>query len=133
MIFFRRNRRFLAWLASVAIVFSALAPAISHAMSAGQDNGSWQEICSATGNKWILVTADMDIKSPVKNTDSKPASMQHCPYCITHAGSFALVADIQPAVINPDVSYSLPELFYHSPRPLFAWAASSPRAPPASS
>lgn len=118
----------------MAMVLNSLAPAISHAMTAAQDNGSsWQEICSATGNKWILVAADMNIKSPAKNTDSKPAPMQHCPYCVTHAGSFALVANIQPIIINPDISYSLPELFYHSPRPLFVWAASSPRAPPASS
>jgi hypothetical protein len=51
----------------------------------------------------------------------------------THAGSFGL----PPA---PAVSFSLPVvpdlqplLYCHAPRPLFAWAASHARAPPARS
>lgn len=132
MIFFRQNRRFIAWLATFAIVLNTLMPAVSHAMSASADKGVWQEICSATGNKFILVTADLDIKAPAKNSDDAK-TMQHCPYCVPHAGSFALAASAQVTVTAPQASYSFPPLFYHSPRPLFAWASSSPRAPPASS
>jgi hypothetical protein len=99
-------------------------------MASGQGNTPLlMEICSATGNKSVLVT-ELDIQKPMDSQDSKAAPMQHCPYCLTHAGSFALLSDAPSLLINPDLSYSLPALFYHAPRPLFAWAASNPRAPP---
>lgn len=60
-------------------------------------------------------------------------SMQHCAYCVMHSGHIALPYDPQPLVLIPNLSYSLPELFYHAPRPLFAWAPRQPRAPPYSS
>jgi len=126
MQFFRQNRRLIAWLASLAIVLNALAPALSHAMDSGHGDSLLIEICSAAGNK-SPISIPLDSEKPA---DTQPDSMQHCPYCLTHAGSFALMADVQPLITNPDLSYSLPELFYHAPRPLYAWAASNPRAPP---
>lgn len=126
---FRKNRRLIAFIAASLLLLSTLAPAISHAMSAGQDKSTlWQEICSAAGNKFILVT-DLDIEKPAQD-DSKYAFMQHCPYCLTHAGSDVVIHDLQLPVFALNTSYSVPELFYHSPRPLFVWAASNPRAPP---
>ena len=131
MTFFRQNRRFIAWFASLAIVLSSLAPAISHAMSSGQGGETlWQEICSAAGNKFVLVV-DLDTEKPADGSDSSSASMQHCPYCLTHAGVVGLISDVRLSIALPDASYSVPELFYHSPYPLFAWVAGNPRAPPA--
>lgn len=133
MTFFRKNRRFVAWLACLAMVLSSLAPAISHAMASGQGSTSLlMEICSAAGNKSVIVT-QLDFEKPSDNQDSKTAPMQHCPYCLTHAGSVGVISDAQLSIALPDASYSVPELFYHSPYPLFAWAASNPRAPPISS
>src|SRR5690606_28215656 len=100
--------------------------ALSHAMDAGHGESLLMEICSAAGNK-SAIAIQLDSEKPA---DSKTAPMQHCPYCLTHTGSFALMADAEPVLLNPDLSYSLPELYYHSPRPLFAWATSNPRAPP---
>lgn len=130
MQFFRQNRRLIAWLASLAIVLNLLAPAISHAMTAN-DDVLLMEVCSAAGNK-SAIAIPLNTGQPADSTDSQNA-MQHCPYCLTHAGSFALMADAQPLFLDKNLSYSLPKLFYHAPRPLFAWAANNPRAPPISS
>jgi len=130
---FRKNSRLIAFIAILAMLFGALAPAISHAMASAQGKTSiLMEICSANGNKSLLAT-ELDIEKPADSTDSKTAPMQHCFYCVSHGGSFALLSDIPPLVIHPDLSYSLPALFYHAPHPLFAWAASNPRAPPIAS
>ena len=126
-----QHNRLIAWVACIAILLNALAPAISHAMAASRgDSAIWQEVCSAAGNK-TPVALDLGIKKPGNDKDSKSAPMQHCPYCYTHAGSFGLMTTFATVVAAPDIAYSVPELFYHAPRPLFVWAASSPRAPPA--
>jgi hypothetical protein len=126
----RKNSRLIALIACFAMLLNSLAPAISHAMASTQGNANlWQEVCSAAGNKTVLAV-DLGTQKPANDQDSKPAPMQHCPYCVTHAGSFALVAHVPSMTIAADLSYSLPELFYHAPRPLFSWAASHPRAPP---
>ena len=133
MVFFRQHRRLIARFASLAMVLNFAAPAISHAMA--EKSGSTSillEICSAAGNKSVLVT-ELDLEKRSDSQDSNQAPMQHCPYCLTHAESFAVMHALQPVIALPDLSYSLPELFYHAPRPLFAWAATQPRAPPHSS
>lgn len=127
---FRKNSRLIAFIACLVMLLGALAPAISNAMADNQGSTSLLlEICSATGGKSGLVI-EFDLKKPADSQDSQTAAMQHCPYCLTHAGAFALLTDAPPLVLNPNLSYSLPPLFYHAPHPLFAWAASNPRAPP---
>lgn len=125
-----QHNRLIAWIACLAMLLNALAPAVSHAMASAQGNTSLlQEVCSAAGNKTPIVL-DLGIKKPANSNGSKSAPMQHCPYCCTHAGAFGLAAGHTSAIATPNLSYSVPELFYHAPRPLFVWAASSPRAPP---
>jgi len=133
---FRQNRRLISWLACMAILLNALAPAISHAMASTQNESVlWAEICSVAGNKFVPV----DFGQPASNQpadsknrgDTQPmSSMQHCPYCLPHAGSVGVITGFSFELTQIDLSYSLPELFYQSPRTLFVWAASSPRAPP---
>lgn len=127
---FKQKQRFIAFIACVAVLLNALAPAISHTIAAAQDKSvSWIEVCSASGTKLLPFPADQ-LTDKRKGNDSKPMSMDHCAYCLSHVGSFGLLGDsnFTPAPVN--LSYSLPKLFYHSPRPLFVWAASNPRAPP---
>jgi len=130
---FRKNSRLIAFIACIGMMLSALAPAISHAMANHQGSTSLLlEICSATGDKSDLAIK-LDLQNPADSKDSKMAPMQHCSYCLTHAGSYALLANVSPVLITPNLSYFLPPLFYRAPQPLFAWAASNPRAPPISS
>lgn len=103
-------------------------PTISHAMAASQDAGSWTTaVCSASGTKFI----PSPFAQPAdNNTDSERMAMQHCPYCLAHADSVALIAHNAALLAPADLSYVLPRLFYVSPSPLFVWAAANPRAPP---
>jgi hypothetical protein len=134
---FRRNRRLISWLASMAIVLNALAPAVSHAMASIQGQSApWMEICSVSGTKFVPMAFDLspshatDQADSSKTGDSQPMSMQHCPYCLAQAGNMAVLTDYGFELAQTDLSYSLPALFYQSHHPLFVWAASSPRAPP---
>lgn len=119
----------------LAIVFAALAPSVSHALAASQpDNAAFpaMQICSVAG---IMSTMDMD--GPVasgaaeQGMDPTKHAFEHCPYCATHAGSFALLpgAAVQIALIEGHDLY--PPLFYRAPQPLFSWSAGKPRGPPA--
>jgi len=126
--YFRQKRHYIAWFACIAILLNSLMPAISHAMAASHDQGElWTSICSASGAKLIPSSFSQPAD---KNTDSKPMSMAHCPYCLAHAGSVGLLPEVTLALAPANLSYALPRLFYLSPSPLFAWASANPRAPP---
>jgi hypothetical protein len=122
----RHQRRFATWLATFAILLAALAPTVSHAMAALHGAGKWVEVCTATGPAVIKV-ASGETPAPVKDGASH---FEHCPFCAAHAGA----APLSPATTALSVADGrpvLPELFYRAPRPLFTWAASQPRGPPA--
>ncbi len=124
----RPHRRLTAWIASLAILLGALAPAVSQAVSwATGDDFRWIQICTAAGLELVAVD---DAAGADGEGDAAGGFAERCPCCGTHAGSFGL----PPA---PPVSFSLPVvpdlqpiLYHRAPRPLFAWAASHPRAPP---
>ena len=118
---FHKNR-FIHWIAAMAIAMSALAPAVSQAVSLAKGgHGFAMEICSADGSKMKL---DVQIDDEASN------SMQPCPYCVVHAS-------ITPA-FNTNLTFAaptsfalLPKLFYQSPKPLNVWVTPPSAAPPA--
>ena len=61
----------------------------------------------------------------------KELHFEHCPFCVTHAGSFGLVPIDALALPAPRGSDVFPSLFYQSHHPLFAWVTPHSRAPPA--
>ena len=105
----------------MAIAMSALAPAVSQAVSLAKGgHGFAMEICSADGSK---------MKLDVQIDDEAGISMQSCPYCVTHA-------NITPA-FNTNLTFAapssfalLPNLFYQSPKPLAVWVTPPSAAPP---
>jgi hypothetical protein len=116
-----------AWIACAAILLAALAPSISHAIAAEKSSMSaMHELCTADGIQLVEKSGhNQDHHAP----SDQAAHMEHCPFCLTNAASFALL----PATFSLPVmsgSHILPSLFYASPRPLFAWASAQPRAPP---
>jgi hypothetical protein len=133
----RTTRRMTAWIASFAILLATLAPSISHAVAAakGIPNG-WTEVCTVAGAKLVKLddaSASKEIsKPPSKSAPAQKMShFEHCPFCLSHALALGLPpgADfVMPVVAGTSV---VPSLFYHAPRPLFAWVAAQPRAPPA--
>lgn len=115
-------RRGAAWLACSAMLFAALAPAMSHA-TAARGSDVWTEICSAAGIKMVQ-TADG------QGDPADPAPVEHCDFCATHPTHVALMpgkASSMPLLLGRDC---YPALFFQSPRPLAAWIHAQSRAPP---
>jgi len=119
---FHKNR-LIHWIAAFAIVMSALAPAVSQAVSlAKHGQGFAMEICSADGSK---------MKVEVQADDQELATQdQPCPYCVTHSD----IAPLFSASLSFDAPQTLalfPQLFYQSPKPIAVWVTPPSAAPPA--
>ncbi|SNX28243.1 Protein of unknown function [Polynucleobacter meluiroseus] len=121
---FPKNRSLIHWIAALAILLSALAPAVSQAISASNGgNNLVMDICSADGH-------GLQIKVPAGTSSETSASQEHCPYCVVHL-------DVAPPLaINLEFTNTanfafFPALFYQSPTPLSAWVTPPSAAPPA--
>lgn len=123
----RPLKALLSWMACLAILVSALAPAISHAVQRNAPAG-WTEICTLTGAKLVRVEAD----SASKSSPESPAAhaLKHCPYCAVHVTALGLPPTSASGLSLLTLSFHVPELFLVAPRTLFAWASAQPRAPP---
>ncbi len=122
------THRFASWIACFAILMASLAPSISHAVAAAHGTpNAWMEVCTVAGSKMVMV----DVEQTAPATNEQSVHFEHCPFCLSHAGTVGLppAADFVMPVVSGD--HVLPSLFYQSSRPLFAWAVAQPRAPPA--
>ena len=114
--------RLIHWIAALAIAMSALAPAVSQAVSlAKHGQGFAMEICSTDGTK-----AQINVQG---EDQADRTEVQPCPYCIAHTA-------ITPA-LNTNLTFQapqtlalLPQLFYQSPKPLAVWITPPSAAPP---
>lgn len=129
----RHHKALTAWIASFAILLSALLPTLSHAFLSDAP-GSWVEVCSVTGAK--LVQADAGAASASTSGTSAPSGdvhgIKHCPYCAFHVDLISLPPADGAGLRMASLGQHVPELFLAAPRPLFAWASARPRAPPLS-
>ncbi|MCG2583074.1 DUF2946 domain-containing protein [Massilia sp. TS11] len=107
--------RFAAWLACVAVLLAALMPSVSHLLAANPATAPLVELCSADS---------------VKKDMAGAGHLEHCAYCATHDGSLGLAPTLLGALPLPLARHEVPQLFLHSPQPLFAWATPQSRAPP---
>ena len=118
-----RKNHLIHWIAAAAIAMSALAPALSQAVSlAKHGQGFTMEICSANGNM-MQISISMDDQELANQGPT-------CPYCVAQS-------TITPA-LNTNLKFQapqtfafLPQLFYQSPKPLAAWVTPPSAAPPA--
>lgn len=126
----KSTRHLTAWIASLAILMAAFAPLISHAMSHTESASSgWVEADTHCDTEMSKEDGKQDPMSP--SPSEKGAHFKHCPLCFTHgqpALPFPIAGFILPVVSGKQPQ---PRLYYHSPRPLFIWAATRSRAPPA--
>lgn len=124
----RMTKRWVAyaWIASLAVLFNALAPVVSHSLSLSAPFARQVEVCTAMGVEMLPMSAEPDSSS-----DKFLKGLMHCAWCAPHAGSFALLppAAFVAAVLGGHDLY--PPLFHRAPRPLFAWSLAQPRGPPA--
>jgi hypothetical protein len=118
---FHKNR-LIHWIAAAAIAMSALAPAVSQAVSlAKHGQGFAMEICSADGNK-MQVAVQVD--------DQEVADQaQPCPYCVAQ-NSITPAFNTNLTFQAPQTLSLLPALFYQSPKPLAVWVTPPSAAPP---
>ncbi|HJV74045.1 MAG TPA: DUF2946 domain-containing protein [Noviherbaspirillum sp.] len=128
MVFSRYNRCITAWIACFAILVAVLAPSISHALNASVKGRflASSEICSVAGGKSHKAGSAHHHSAPAKDG----MHFEHCPFCFTHAAAWGLPPSGEIVIPLVMASAAYPSLFFHSPRPLFAWASAQPRAPP---
>lgn len=123
------RKRWQQWFACLAILFNVLSPSLSYALTAQHVNAyaAALEICSASGT--VYTQADLAPKGK-STTDSVLHHIDHCPFCMSHAGSFGLPPPSSSplALIMGHDLY--PPLFYQSPQPQFVWMGAQPRGPP---
>jgi hypothetical protein len=128
----RHRSRCLAWVAFLAIFALVLVPTVSRALSAAQGGSGWAEVCTPQGTKVVALDA------AGRASTSQPAGgatphLDHCPLCGLGGGAVLPppVSTFRPAFAR--LAQWRPPLFFGAPRPLFAWSAAQPRAPPYSS
>jgi hypothetical protein len=120
---FIKRRKLVHWMAALAILLGALAPAVSQALSlANSGQGFVVEICSSNGSKMSQVIGDDE-------TSSSLVMGSHCPYCV-----------VQPIYLLPSISafeFAAPQSYvtqslstYQAPQILSAWVKLPSRAPP---
>lgn len=124
-------RRQIARLALCAIAFAALAPAITHWLSASGTALAWAEICGATGLQRVAL-ADPGHAGSTPDSDSATNGHEQCPFCrlqhdlpLLPATTAGQVAGLAPRGTAPPALVA-PALPSGS-----SWTHAPPRAPPA--
>lgn len=116
------TRHFAAWIACFAILFAAMAPSISHAVSASR-GATLVEICSSAGTKMVKPDAGSEPAAAAHARD-------HCMFCATHAnpaGSALAREYVFGLIATGEIR---PFLFLHAPHPLAIWTVPQSRGPP---
>lgn len=88
------HRRFSAWLALLALVLGAFAPAVTQAVVAGSDRAGWVQICSVSGMTWVQVDA-----GDAGPTSGNPAG-SGCTWCTGHAAGGLPLAPLSWAPLS---------------------------------
>lgn len=113
-----------AWLASLAVLFLAIAPA---AVAPGSMGGAGYEVCTLQGLKRVQVGGD-----PAGPTNSGKAQT-HCPLCTPAVQGLAPPpagrTPVTPSALCHEAAQRAPHLL----RPAIVQTVAHPRAPPASS
>jgi hypothetical protein len=119
-----QSRRLTTWVMVGLVLFAALAPSVSHAMSRLTGH-EWVLVCSSQGSTWLSVG---DSSPDDENTDQQ--GVEHCPFCTVHAPTLA--APPRPLEWTPTVRGApapQPPLEASPCAPLL-WASVQARAPP---
>ena len=127
-----KRKQWQMWFACLAILLNALSPSLSYAYAAlhANANGAAAEICSASGVVYTQAELGPAFKSAKSTTDSVLHHIEHCPFCMNHAGSAGLPPP-QPAPLAIVAGHDrYPPLYYQAPQAQCAWLGASPRGPP---
>lgn len=126
MKFATRFTRLTAWVAIFAVLLAALAPGVARAVSSAQKAMPWNEICT------VAATPAVHQVSPESGSGHHDATpFKHCPFCLSHAGHFALPAAAIDPLPPTDVGAEFFPPSATPPAPRLMRTAAQPRAPPA--
>lgn len=123
MILYTIKRRLTTWIAVFAILGGALFPSAGMAIKSEHSSLFVMELCS-TVEAGKVITIDL-------HQEQSQMKMEHCPFCLVYA-PFVPVTQSNLSFEKPQVSQFFPQLFYQSPKPLFAWVKHPSQAPPES-
>lgn len=127
-----RCRRWIASIAALAVLASALAPAIAQALVASPH--AWVEICSSDGSRWVRADAqNVKAGDGSERQDELPGSTHGstCAFCISHAVGFALPAAETPARVAPALPQTWVDVATGAwPPARAAWSWPALRGPP---
>ena len=117
------------WIACIAIFLATLAPTVSRALTVASGLAVPSlEICSVAGGMTML-PATLSTDTP--DTSKGSMRMGDCPCCSMHADTLSVPPISLVLASGELITGLLPELFYQSATPLFAWTPVQPRGPPA--
>ncbi len=120
------HRRFVSWMAMLAVLVAGLAPAVSQAMRGG--SARWVEVCTVLGSTWVQVDDAGAAPSGAKASSSHPA-FKHCLYASLFAAGLATAPDLpafRGAPLRFDAPHSAPAPAARRP----ALLSAQPRGPP---
>ena len=110
------------------MLFAAIAPSISHALAApavSVSSSLLMQTCTVDG----MVDVGVDVGEKKPGADPVVHAFEHCPYCGTHAGSFALLPGLSPSFAVSGGHDSYPPLYYQrAGAPVPVAQRQSPRA-----
>lgn len=123
-----------AWLAVLALLWAGVLPLMSHVLvpQVVAEVGM-VEVCTVTGMTWIKTeggsTDSADTSRDSIDPNQKKA-VGKCDWCARHTLNLGLLATVSIGLLLPAHMATRLMAFWRAPRPLFAWAAARPRAPP---
>lgn len=128
----KRGTPLIHWIAIIAVAMSSLAPLISQAMAPKKSTlNPFDYVCSVSGLHSVSVVPEQS--DPSKSVDQGNQNQlwmdDHCPYC-TLQGNYVLPLNTSLNFELSQPTNLFPQLFYKSPKPLFAWLTLPSRAPP---
>ena len=122
----RAAHQLTASIAAAAVLLAALVPALSHAFGAEQ-RGSWIEVCTVQGSKWVQSGDSRERDSPSAPT-AHP--FEHCSLCSCPAHAIGIVPAAATVHLISGLGDEVPPTFLTAPSTPHAWVSARPRAPP---
>jgi hypothetical protein len=121
-----RTRRFVALLATIAVLFGTFAPGYSQLAHAGQQSGL-ALVCAGGSFAWVNV-ATGEIQDA--GDQSEQGALDHCPFCIKQSPALTPAQHGDPSYAAAVQAPPAP-IIEQARRPLVTWAPTFSRPPPA--
>ncbi len=123
----RRARHFAAWLATLAMLFGALSPAVAQVVVASHGTPGWIQVCGASGVLWVQIDTE-GVLNPADAGEPLGDGARHCPWCKLQGAAGLPPAPLPAFLVS---TASAPPLAVPRSAPARAdWPAARSRAPP---